>query len=102
MEKITIDPDIASTFESQNETSNTKDGLPLANQWLRRCMGNHRLCNDVWRQTPPRPPTKLVYLGQSESELCLKESLPHSTNYATLSHRWGNCQYNSLTKATLS
>ncbi|KAF2450898.1 HET-domain-containing protein [Karstenula rhodostoma CBS 690.94] len=73
----------------------------LANKWLRTCRDMHGYCEETYLDKVL--PTRLLRVGADNSELrlALSSSLPQSTEYATLSHRWGSKPFLKLTRANI-
>lgn len=73
---------------------NTRDSLGLCLSWLQECLHAHRLCLG-----PPSDfvPTRLISV-KSDIRLVPLEGL-HNIEYATLSHRWGDTGFLTLTNA---
>ena len=70
--------------------------------WFRNCVSKHEVCIGA---TDDFLPTRLLDVGVAgESLLYLRQSieLPSATEYVTLSHCWGDCNFVRLTRETKS
>lgn len=68
----------------------SRDALPLAEQWMRRCCNTHRLCN---APIDDFLPTRLISVNGTHPYLILTSQLKIKPKYATLSHC---CKYCGL------
>ena len=77
----------------------------LAKRWLSSCLTDHTSCKKFLSVTPFHP-TRLIEIASTASasndELHLREAGEHSPEvpYMTLSHRWGESKFMTLTKET--
>ncbi|CZR67421.1 uncharacterized protein PAC_17320 [Phialocephala subalpina] len=83
------------------ETTSTGSiaSLQRAKTWIDQCIQEHQICQHE-EQTKRAFPTRLVRLDTTEDlklYLCDAQDLPESTQYMTLSHRWGTGKLNTLT-----
>ena len=67
---------------------------------VRQCCAEHEVCNT---QATGFVPTRLIYLGESNAELRIRESIPASERvaWAALSYCWGGDQLYKLIRANL-
>jgi hypothetical protein len=61
----------------------SRDALPLAKQWMRRCCNTHRLCN---APTTNRLPTRLVCAHDTDPYLWVTMVIETESEYATVSN----------------
>jgi len=66
-----------------------KPDLTLAARWLQDCSNSHTHCTQNSEQWLP---SRVIDLGVSNSELCLRESAGLRGQYITLTHRWPSSQ----------
>jgi hypothetical protein len=74
--------------------------LSLINSWVADCMLNHAECKEGptnWY------PTRLLHLGRQGQDvrLIISEEEPPNGVYATLSHRWGEHKYETLSPSSM-
>ncbi|KAK2009231.1 HET-domain-containing protein [Colletotrichum eremochloae] len=81
-------------------TSNA-DNIESLERWISNCTQNHRRCQNQSRGK--WFPTRLLYIsnaGQS-ARLILTKDTPPLHPYITLSHRWGDLEYDKLTSSNI-
>jgi Heterokaryon incompatibility protein (HET) len=77
----------------------TDENWILIKKWLRDCQNTHsRCCQLLFDRDLP---TRLVDVGENDEhlKLCQTEELPRDTQYCTLSHRWGEEVFTTLTRS---
>src|SRR6266702_3603773 len=81
---------------------NTEAQFYQFREWIGQCQSNHERCSA--ETCVPSLPTRVLDLGTSSSmsNLRLLETNHTQGTYLTLSHRWGNHQPLTMTKATLA
>ena len=95
---IRSNPDYASGSSSLDSPST----WATAKLWIENCIGRHERCS-MARVANARLPTRLIYTGtgpEIRPRLVDGADLPESTPYVTLSHRWGNQKFLTLTTDT--
>jgi hypothetical protein len=73
--------------------------------WMQTCCNAHSRCKFIPSSDPATPqgnphtdlPTRVLYVGTSDSEVRLFISKGAKGKYATLSHRWGNRETTACT-----
>ncbi|KAN0104287.1 HET domain containing protein [Hyaloscypha variabilis] len=90
---IVINPS-QKVVEISNISTSTRDGLPVAKDWLNACQ-SHETCNT----TSETLPTRLIDLTGTP-RLCLGANLG-PIKYATLSHCWGSLPFQTLQEKDL-
>ena len=81
------------------EIASTESSLPICKTWLDRCQMLHEGC--VSSQSH-RTPTRLLFLGDGKTRLCLSKGLDICPEYATLSHCWGSLSFLTLNKNNIN
>lgn len=62
--------------------------------WIQNCLMNHKRCG---RSTGSQLPNRVLDIGDSNTEIKLYETQNQSASYVTLSHCWGNSDFESKT-----
>lgn len=77
-------PDLGTLLDPLYPSSNEAFGFLQAR--IDQCARTHPKCRN--QHSPPPLPTRVVYIGTSDSEIRLHESRGQCAEYATLSYRW--------------
>lgn len=88
-----IDFAASSTQFSRNNNGSTRDSLILAARWLKECRNSHWKCTDPKKSFMP---TRVVSISNNALYVCLGENIRKPTEYATLSHCWGEMTFVTL------
>jgi hypothetical protein len=89
------------SLNSYGQSTNA-DILQQAKIWVSTCREQHDLCSGPGEIELP---TRLIAVDRNEAELsahlCDGNSLPSNTNYATVSHCWGDIRFLTLKQGNL-
>ncbi|KAH8197000.1 hypothetical protein TruAng_008820 [Truncatella angustata] len=101
--KVTKDcnmPGVVAKFQSHylgpsdNLWQRQVEPLSLAKLWLDDCLQSHEQCRNKKHYAMP---TRLLSIGNSTTKLVETAALQTAPRYATLSYRWGDQQFTTLT-----
>lgn len=82
-------------------TTDSESTFSLARSWLEKCTKSHPLCKVNRREVElPSRLLKLDFRNPQRVRLIETSTYPIKPAYMTLSHRWGNVEFLTLTTAT--
>ena len=82
------------------------DDLTIVKSWFQQCLDRHTRCREayesLWRDSPRALPSRLLNILHSQGqEICLITEFPQDTQFATLSHCWGQTPVIQTTSQSL-
>ncbi len=94
--------------EHMVDSPNAEQYAGLINHWLQECITNHSLCSQYRKNSYPQPKRIISLLPQGpdtremECQLTITEEDPWDGKYITLSHRWGQGGFLTLSTSNIN